>query len=464
MTLVPSLKRQRSNSPPTSNPQPTATFHADSASVLRLAEVNSDPALTSSINPHQPSPRLPLQSTASDQPGSSSPRSPSNSTLQVDQADQPTPSVPLTHANLEQLTRDLTPPSDRSRSSSSSQGETMASKAATDSTDPAVVWSNLSRNHIFYDSTHGATIGKGIITKAKEIINKPRHSAMSEKEQKAVKETIKTTKFKGETTCIIETLQVLLRTGRDKLETDQDVERWVLSAWTKDGLAKAWQTQFSANAIPQLDDKDDFWQNVPRVKTPYPDLLYAYEEEYLAQPLVDALKSWKVYLAKAMYLPFSSLDGKGVRHGIEEAETRCARTGSAMVFHLLQFLDFLSAKLAEAQKTTSASSGPTIPQPAAPSIHSESQVDESAIAFTIAFHPSKVHLFVHFAEIPMDKPTCYHMLDVGSYDFKKGEDIALLGKHINNILDWGLGARKTELERRCQEVSNAMRMAKKRKA
>ena len=454
MTLVPSLKRQRSDSPPTSNLQPTGTFHADSASVLRLAEVNSDPELTSSVDPHQPSPRLPLQSIAGDQPRSSSPRSPSNSTLQ---ADQPIPSAPLTHANLEQFTRDLTPPSNRSQGSSRSQAETMASKAATDSTDPAIVWSNLSRNHIFYDTTHGATIGKGVLTKAREIINKPRHSAMSEKEQKAVKETIKTTKFKGETTCIIETLQVLLRTDRDKLETDQDVERWVLSAWTKDGLAKAWQTQFSTNAIPQLDDKDDFWENIPRVKTPYPDLLYAYEEEYLAQPLVDALKSWKVYLAKAMYLPFSSLDGKGVLHGIEEAETQCARTGSAMVYHLLQFLYFLSAKLAEAQKTTSASSGPTIP-------HSESQVDESAIAFTIAFHPSKVHLFVHFAETPMDKPICYHMLDVSSYDFKKGEDIALLRKHINNILDWGLGARKTELERRCQEVSDAMRLAKTRKA
>ncbi|KAL9034134.1 MAG: hypothetical protein Q9180_005576 [Flavoplaca navasiana] len=462
MTLVPSLKRQRSDTPPTSNLQPTGTIHPDPASVLRHDEVKSDPKFTSSIDPHQPSPQLPRQSTASDPSGSPSPSSPSDSTLQ---ADQPTPTVPLTHANLKQLTQDLTPPSNRSGTSSSSQPETMPSKAATDSTDPAIVWSSLSRNHIFYDTTHGATIGKGVITKAREIINNPRHSAMSEEEQKDVKETIKTTKYKGETTCIIETLQVLLRTGRDKLKTDQDVEQWVLSAWTKDGLAKAWQTQFSTDAIPQLHDKDNFWENVPRVKTPYPDLLYAYEGEYLAQPLVDALKSWKVHLAKAMYLPFASLDGKGVMHGIEEAETQCARTGSAMVFHLLQFLNFLSAKLAEAQKTTSPSSGSTIPQPAAPGILSESQVDESAIAFTIAFHPSKVHLFVHFAETRVDGPTCYHMLDVGSYDFKKGEDIALLRKHINNLLDWGLGARKAALERRCQVVFDAVRLAeKKRKA
>ncbi|KAL9030110.1 MAG: hypothetical protein Q9180_006943, partial [Flavoplaca navasiana] len=444
---------------------PTGTIHPDPASVLRHDEGKSDPKFTSSIDPHQPSPQLPRQSTASDPPGFPSPSSPSDSTLQ---ADQPTPTVPLTHANLKQLTRDLTPPSNRSGSSCSSQPEIMPSKAATDSTDPAIVWSNLRRNHIFYDTTHGATIGEAVIKKAREIINKPRHSAMSAEEQKAVKETIKTTKYKGETTCIIETLQVLLRTARDKLATDQDVERWVLTAWMKDGLAKAWQTQFNANAIPQLDGKDNFWENVPRVKTPYPDVLYAYEGDCMAPALREALDAFESFLAKDMYLPYLSLDGKGSLHAIEEAEPQCARTGSSMVFHLLQFLNFLSAKLAEAEKahsTTSASSSASISRPTVPGIPSGSQVELPAIAFTIAFAPSKVHLFVHFAETPVDGPTCYHMHDVGSYDFKKEEDIALLRKHINNVLDWGLGARKAALERRCQVVSDAVRLAeKKRKA
>ena len=342
----------------------------------------------------------------------------------------------------------------------------MPCKASTSSTDPAIVWVNLNRNHIFYDTSHGANVGQGIVKKAKEIIGNPRHSPMSDEEQQDVKETIKTSKFKGETTCIIETLQVLLRTSREKLSdrTDEGVEKWILTAWKKDGLAKAWQTQFSTDAIPQLDEKDDYWKNVPRVKTPYPDVLYAYEGDYLAPPLREAIQAFKFFLAKAMCLPFLSLDGKGVLHGIEEAEPQCARTGAAMVFHLLQFLDFLSAKPPDEQQITTASSSATSPQPAAPGTHSGSQVDQDAIAFTIAFSPSKIHLFVHFAEKRMDTPTCYHMHDVGSYDLKKGEDIALLRKHINNILDWGLGERKAELERRCQSLSDSMRLAKKRKA
>ncbi|KAL8927191.1 MAG: hypothetical protein Q9172_001451 [Xanthocarpia lactea] len=273
---------------------------------------------------------------------------------------------------------------------------------------------------------------------------------MSDEEQKEIKEATKTSKFNGETNCIIETLPVLLRTSRGKLSDriDEGVEKWILTAWKKDGLAKAWQTQFSTDAVPQLDEQDDYWKN----------------GEYLAPPLREAIQAFKFFLVKAMYPPFLSLDGKGVLHGIEEAEPQCARTGAAMVFHLLQFLDFLSAKLPEEQQTTTASSSAMVPQPAAPGTHSGSQVDHDAIAFTIAFSPSKIHLFVHFAEKPMDTPTCYHMHDVGSYDLKKGEDIALLRKHINNILDWGLGERKAELERRCQSLSDSMRLAKKRKA
>lgn len=328
---------------------------------------------------------------------------------------------------------------------------------ASNSTDPAIVWSNLRRNHILYDHLDGASVGAQVIAKAKGIIDKPRHSIMSEEEQTSVKDTIKRSKFKGETTCIIETLQVLLRTTQERL-SDHEAEKWVLSAWDKDGLAKAWQTQFNTSAIPQLDNQDDDWKTVPRVKTPYPDVLYAYEGDYMAPALLEALDDFALFLAKEMHLPFLSLDGKGVLHGIEEAETQCARTGSALVSHLIQFLEFASARCAKAEKaleTHATLSSATTSEPPAP---------PPAFAFTIAFCPSKVHLFVHFAEIRMEKPTRYHMHDVGSYDFKKGEDIRLLRKHINNILDWGLGSRKAEFERYCQSLADSLRLAKKRKA
>ncbi|KAL8993943.1 MAG: hypothetical protein Q9169_005965 [Polycauliona sp. 2 TL-2023] len=465
MTWVPSLKRQRSESPRTSNPPPLDTIHPNSASLLTSTELSAAPESIRSIAPHQSSPHLPLQSTASDQSASSLPRSPVHSALP---AAQSSPTEPLTHANLKQLTQDLIPPSERLPSSTKSRTESMPPSQGTASTDPAIVWTHLRRNHIFYETSAGAEHGARLIQKAKEIINQPRHSVMSLEEQTSVKDTIKSSKFIGETTCFIETVHVLIRDSRDKL-VDAQAQEWASSAFKKDGLAKGWQTQFNSKAIPQLDDKDDFFKTVPLVKTPYPDLLFAYSGDYLDQSFVEILDAFEPFLVKQLQLPFLSLDGKGVLHGIEEAETQCARAGSSMVSHLIEFLNFLSDKLAEAKKLHQNAAAPlssaTTPQPvAAPGSDSGPQVDLPVMAFTAAFSPSVIHLFVHFAAISKDQPTCYHMHDLGSYDCKKEEDIALLRKHINNILDYGLGPRMTELGRRCQVLSESIRLAKKRKA
>ncbi|KAL8950047.1 MAG: hypothetical protein Q9222_003887 [Ikaeria aurantiellina] len=486
MTLVSTLKRQRSNSPPALDPQPTRSIGLDSDPNPSTEQPYSAQQSTHSIHPQQPSPQLPLplDSTTTVQPASSLFRSPSHSTLQ---AAQFTSTPPLTRANLEQLTRNLTPPSDRKRSLYRSQTKSIASTEASkttkasDSTDPTRVWTDLRRNFVFYKASHGATIGAQIITKAKEIIEQPRHSTLNEDQQKSVQKVIKRSKFKGETTCIIETLQALLGDARE-IRTDQEAEDWVLSAWSKDGMARAWQSQFNAKAIPQLDEKDDCWKDIPRVKTPYPDVLYAYEGEDMAPGFREVVEAFGVFLAKDMNLPFLSLDGKGILHGIEEAEPQRARSGSSMVFHLLRFLQYLASKRAEAEKTlkTSATSSGAeaeraLKTPATSSGASNSHASASSalsgfdgevplFTFSIAFSPSKVHSFVHFAETPVDQPTSYHMHDIGSYDPKKGADLALLKKHINNILTWGLGERKTALETLGDSVSSLVHQAKKRKA
>lgn len=472
MTLVSTLKRQRSNSPPTLSPQPTRTIDFDSdpnfTKFLPSTEQQYPaPESTRSIPPHQTSSQLPLplNSTTTDQPASSSAR-PSHS---IPPATQFTPTPPLTRVNLEQLTRDLTPPSDRERSLSGSQTESMPStkvSKSSASTDPTIVWTNLRRNFIFHEESHGATVGAQVITKAKEIIDQPRHSTLTEAQQKGVQDTITRTKFKGELTCIIEFLQALLGDSRE-IRTDQEAEEWVLSAWSKDGLARAWQTQFNSKAIPQLDEKDNCWKNVPRVKTPYPDVLYAYEGEDMAPGLREAVEGFGEFLAKDMNLPFLSLDGKGIMHAIEEAEPQCARAGSSMVFHLHRFLEFSAAKRAEAEKTLTMpapSPGASVSQASTSSTLSGLDGEVPLFAFSIAFAPSKVHLFVHFADMPVDQPTSYHMHDIGSYDPKKGPDLALLKKHINNILTWGLGERKTALETLGDSLSSLMHQAKKRKA
>ncbi|KAL8998381.1 MAG: hypothetical protein Q9188_006119 [Gyalolechia gomerana] len=399
------------------------------------------------------------------------------------QPDHPSPSLPLTRANLKQLTRDLTPPSQR-RESSESQAETMAaSKTSSSATDPAIVWMHLNRNYIFDNHARGQALGEGIIKEAAAIVDGYRKSAMTEDEQQDVKTTINLNKVKGETTFLIELWQVLLNKDRLK-RPDQTDEEWILSAWVKDGLARAWQSQFDPKWIPQLDPLGDAWEewkNVPKVKTPYPDILYAYEVSALPATVLDAVQTFQCILSKGMYLPWFSIDAKGAAHAIEEAETQCARAGAAMVYHLREFFDFLAKQLASFDKeqlasmtaAPAANHGSPTSSPAAAMHQSASAptpaafkpyADGSAIAFTLAVVPSKAHLFVHFAEQHTPIQTHYHMQDVGSYDFKKLDDLKLLRKHINNILDWGLQERKDDLEMRCEPLHEMVRMAKKGKA
>lgn len=347
----------------------------------------------------------------------------------------------------------------------------MLPKSSSSSTDPTAVWKNLNRNHIYYNHPRGRALGQSLIIKANGIINNFRKSAMTEDEQEEIMEAIKINKFKNETTLIIEVWQVLLNKTRKKRPELSD-EEWILSAWKKDGLARSWQTQFNANAIPQLDpDGPEWseWKNILQVKTPYPDILYGYEDSALPPAVLEILQDPNIALVKVMHLPWFSVDAKSVLKTIEEAETQCARAGVSMVQHLLDFFAFVMMQIAAYDKqhaakgsdptssTTAATHQPTTTAPFMP------HVDDSAIAFTLAFVPSKAHLFVHFAERHTATQTHYHMHDLASYDLKKVEDLSLLRKNINNTLDWGLRERMQEIETQCELLNDSVHRSKKRK-
>lgn len=464
MTSDTSLKRQRSSSSHIT--QPITPLHPASTSDLHDAAPSSETNLKL-INPERLSPK-PDGHIASEPSDSSSPDSYTHLSFH---GSQPTSASPLTRANLNLFSQGLAP-SLCHQSPSDSEAETMPPKSSSSSAiDPTTVWKNLNRNHIYNELPRGRALGQNLINKANGIINNFRKSAMTEGEQEEVMQAIKTNKFKNETTMIIEVWQVLLNKSRTK-RPDLEDEEWILTAWKKDGLARAWQLQFNAKAIPQLDpDGPEWqeWQNIPRVTTPYPDILYGYEDFALPQAVLEVLQDLEIALVKAMHLPWFSVDAKGVLKPIEEAETQCARAGVSMVQHLLDFFAFIMQQIAAADKQHAAKgSNPTFPNAATtgqPTITTPftPYVDEFAIAFTLALVPSKAHLFVHFAERHTATQTHYHMHDLGSYDFKKVDDLSLLRKHINNILDWGLRERVQELETQCESLIDSVHQAKKRK-
>lgn len=144
--------------------------------------------------------------------------------------------------------------------------------AASTATDPAEVWRQLNRNHIYKDNENGEKLGAGLIAQAKEIINNKRQSVIEDQELGDYKVLWNEYATAGETTFLINLCEVLLKKDRKKRNdlTDKD---WVITAWKKDGLRVNWQEHFATEWVPQLDSHGDEWltfiyENVPKVKTP----------------------------------------------------------------------------------------------------------------------------------------------------------------------------------------------------
>lgn len=81
-------------------------------------------------------------------------------------------------------------------------------------------------------------------------------------------------------------------------------------------------------------------------------------------------------------------------------------------------------------------------------------LDTASIAFTMAWSPKLAELYVHYANITGGedggKKLNYEMAMVDSYAFdnpRYGEaDIRLFRQHFRSVLDWGIGARKREMD------------------
>lgn len=64
--------------------------------------------------------------------------------------------------------------------------------------------------------------------------------------------------------------------------------------------------------------------------------------------------------------------------------------------------------------------------------------DLSSFVFTLALHPSKSVILVHWAECMLDKQVTYHSHVIESYDFFREDSFEELGQDLNNVLDWGV--------------------------
>ncbi|KAL8937097.1 MAG: hypothetical protein Q9216_004593 [Gyalolechia sp. 2 TL-2023] len=374
--------------------------------------------------------------------------------------------APLTRENLKKLNDEL-PPHLKTPSSKMS---------ASTLTDPAEVWAQLRRNHIYDNDKRGETVGAKIISDAKAIINKSRKSSMLDEELDDFADVLKEYGTSGETTFLIHLWEVLLKKNRKK-RMDLTDEEWLTTAWAKDGLRSNWQEHFAAKWVPQLESYGDphlvwLYENVPKVKTPWPDITYGYTHSSCGFDITAVADRFEAVLCKEMHFPFWFIEAKSADQPYAAATHQKPRAGATANHQLLE-IDRLMATAVGAYLKAHKQPGPPAGESSKSKPSSTSKekastktyrhVDEDAVVFALSISPQLAEISVHFTEQRDAKTMHYHMHTIGAYLFSRKADVRDLRKHIDNILDWGLTARKAMLEKKFACFHRQIGVAKKRK-
>ena len=251
-----------------------------------------------------------------------------------------------------------------------------------------------------------------------------------------------------------------------ELEDKKEAIRWIETAWEKDQLKCNWGTEFVRGCIPELKNLDPYMQiytdHAPRVKNPKPDLAYGLKHKDLSDEEQHINKDHGANLSPYLDHPFFIVEVKNAENGLYEAENQCARGGAAMVrlkrkFNMLAegtFEDYESQQLKDKDGNALANRNS----------HNKEKIpidhyraDAKSFAFSLAIHPSDATMLVHWAEEAFDKEGTlltvnWHASYIAHYWLKEEGPWMELHHDIDNILDWGVLARRQELKELCSRI------------
>ena len=245
-----------------------------------------------------------------------------------------------------------------------------------------------------------------------------------------------------------------------ELEDEEETIRWIESAWDKDQLKCNWGTDFVRGSIPELKHLDPYMQihtdHAPRVKNPKPDLAYGLKHKDLSDEEQRINKIWGANLSPYMDHPFFIVEAKNAENGLYEAENQCARGGAAMVrlkrkFNMLADGTFEEYESLQGKERA----GNDLAKEKIPIDHY--RADAKSFAFSLAIHPSAANMLVHWAEEAFSKDGTlltvnWHASYIAHYWLKEEGPWIDLHRDIDNILDWGVLARRQELKELCRQI------------
>ena len=260
-------------------------------------------------------------------------------------------------------------------------------------------------------------------------------------------------------------------TAAGDLENEKEAIQWIETAWDKDQLKCNWGTEFVRGSVPPLVVTDPYMiiytDHAPRVKNSKPDLAYGLKHKDLSDQEQRINKDFGADLSPYMDHPFFIVEAKIAENGLCEAENQCARGGAAMV-RLKRKFD----KLAEGafndyeSQQKKNKDGIDLASEKIPIGHY--QTDTKSFAFSLAIHSTDATMFVHWAEDVFSKEgkwltINWHSSYIARYWLGEEEAWIELHRDIDNILDWGVLARRQELKELCSQIFTREHSKKKQK-
>ena len=249
------------------------------------------------------------------------------------------------------------------------------------------------------------------------------------------------------------------------LENEKEAIKWIETAWEKDHLKCNWSANFPQDAVPQLINLDRyqiiFLDQVPRVKTPRPDLAYGLLHNTLSVEEQRVNAHFEANLSPYMDHPFFIVEAKNAEGIMYEAENQCARGGAAMVRLKRKFDKLADGTYVEEPKKGKGKDGDCLANTTSQKdqmLIDHYRTDAKSFAFSLAFSPMEANLFVHWAEEALSKEGAlitvnWHASQIAHYYLKlDGAPWVELHHDIDNVLDWGVLTRRQELKELCSQI------------
>ena len=347
----------------------------------------------------------------------------------------------------------------------------------------------LKLNNIHLEHKDAKERGKDLIQEARRIVNGPRHSKMGVPESEELSETASGLSLDDELTFLAGVWNLVIGTHRTVKDMDvPDKLVFVETAWGKDHLKCNWSSPFAANITPPLryaDPEMEAWISyVPKLKNSVPDLTYGYHEDTFTPDQMNANDTINGEICRRNWHPFLIVEAKSIDLPVFQGVAQALRAAAATINLKRKLVEEAkSPVIAESSNTqqhnSSASTveddtAPAIPDPnsSAPEPISGQyryKADMSSFIFTFVICPEYARLYIAWAEEVWtdnnhNKPGInYHMHALRSYYFSDGgEPWAAIRHDLNNIMDWGVGPRKTQVLNLLDDVASKKKGGKKR--